>query len=270
MFSGEVAARDFDVLADALGDSPFTVIATHLLRRRWCRAWIAGSPQYFDALVLHHIHDSSEPASFGDDAEVIWGLLQNVRGWTCIESSQTVAPALSKLIEQHLHVPVRFLQDIHHTLTQPTPDLPHPDVRLLTIQDLSLIDAAQPNMLRDQTVWMLTEGAMAGAIVDGKLVAWAQTYAISAKHCDVGVFTHEAHRRRGFSSACTALAAKAMQQRGLIPVWSTGEHNAASLAVACKIGFREVGRMVYAIPDFHHSAYGENREKRLEIVRPQM
>jgi len=260
MFFGEVAAADFDALADALGDSPFTVITTHLLRRRWCRAWMAGSPQRFDALVLHHIHDSSEPASFGDDAEAIWRLLQNVQGWTCIESSQAIAPALGKLIEQHLHVPVRTLQDIHHTLTQPAPDLPHPDVRLLTTNDLSMIEAAQPAMPRNQTIWKLREGAMAGALVDGQLVAWAQTYTISTKYCDVGVFTHEAYRRRGFSTACTALVAKAMQQRGLIPVWSTGETNAASLAVARKVGFREVGRMVYAIPDFQHRAYRENRD----------
>jgi RimJ/RimL family protein N-acetyltransferase len=31
-------------------------------------------------------------------------------------------------------------------------------------------------------------------------------------------------------------------------VWSTGEHNLASLRVAAKLGFREVGRMTYVIP----------------------
>ncbi len=244
---GEVATADFDALADALGDSPFTVISTHLLRRRWCRAWIAGTPQRFDALVLHHIHDPSEPTSFGEDADAIWQLLQHVQGWTCIESSQAVAPALGKLIEQHLQVPVHYLQDIHHTLTEPAPDLPHPQVRLLSIDDLPLIEATHPIFHSDQTAWMLREGAVAGAIVDGQLVAWAQTYAISAKHCDVGVFTQEAHRRRGFSSACTALVAKVMQERGLIPVWSTGETNAASRAVARKIGFHEMGRLIYTI-----------------------
>ncbi len=107
----------------------------------------------------------------------IWQLLQNVQGWTCIESSQAVAPALGRRIEQHLHVPVRYLNDLHHTLTQPAPDLPHPSVRLLTMDDLPLIEAAQPYAPREQTLWMLNEGAMAGAIVDGQLVAWAQTYA---------------------------------------------------------------------------------------------
>lgn len=260
MFYGEVASADFDILADALGDSPFTVISAHLLRRRWCRAWVAGDLPRFDAVVLHHIHDASEPTSFGEDAEAIWHLLQHVQGWTCIESSQSVAPALGKLIEQHLQAPVRYLQDIHHTLTQPAPDLLHPQVRLLTLRDLPLIEAAQPAMPRDQTEWMLTEGAMAGALVDGQLVAWAQTYAISAKYCDVGVFTQETHRRRGFSSACTALVAKTMQQRGLIPVWSTGETNLASLAVARKVGFCEVGRMVYSIPNFHHRERREHGE----------
>jgi RimJ/RimL family protein N-acetyltransferase len=249
MFFGEVSLADFEAVANALGDSPLTVISTHLLRRHWCRAWIAGSPQRFDALVLHHSHDPSEPCSFGEDAGAIWQLLQNVRGWTCIESSPTVAPALGKLIEQHLQVPVRTLQDIHHTLTQPAPVLPHPNVRLLTTDDKPLVHATQPDAPLEQIEWIMRQGAMAGAILNDQLVAWAQTYAISAKYCDVGVFTHEAHRRRGFSAACAALVTRAVQQRGLIPVWSTGETNAASLAVARKVGFREAGRMVYLIPE---------------------
>lgn len=245
MLYSEVAASDFDVIVEALGDSPFTVITTSFLRRRQCRAWVAGTPQRFDALVLHHKDDPSEPCSFGEDADAIWRLLQNVQGWTCIESSPSVAPALGKLIEQNLHVPVRYLQDIHHTLTQPAPDLPHPNVRLLAMDDVPMIQAAQP---REQIEWMLREGAIAGAIVNGELVAWAHTYCLSPRYCDIGVFTQEAHRRRGFSSACTALVAKAMQQRGFTPVWSTGETNAASRAVAAKIGFQEVGRLVYLIP----------------------
>lgn len=248
MFYDEVNAADFDAVADALGDSPFTVISTHMLRRRMCRAWVAGTPQRFDALVLHHKDDASEPCSFGEDADAIWQLLQNVQGWTCIESSQTVAPALGKLIEQHLHVPVRFLDDLHHTLTQPAPDLPHPNVRLLTIDDVPRIQAAQPHESLEQIEWMLREGAIAGAIVDGQLVAWAHSYCMSPAYCDIGVFTQEAHRRRGFSAACTALVASVVQQRGFIPVWSTGETNTASRSVAAKIGFREVGRLTYTIP----------------------
>jgi RimJ/RimL family protein N-acetyltransferase len=255
MLYGEVSEADFDVVADALGDSPFTVISTHQLRRRLCRAWLAGTPQRFDALVMHPKDDPSEPMSYGEDAGAIWRLLQSVQGWTCIESSPSVAPALGQLIEERLHTPVRHLPDIHHTLTQPAPDLPHPLVRLLTLADVSMIQAAQPHESLEQIEWMLREGAIAGAIVDGQLVAWAHSYCMSPRHCDIGVFTHEAHRRRGFSSACTALVASVMQERGLIPVWSTGENNAGSRAVAGKIGFREVGRLVYSIPDFHHSGH---------------
>lgn len=260
MLYSEVDAADFDAfdaIVEALGDSPFTVISTHQLRRRLCRAWLAGTPQRFDALVMHHKEDPSEPCSFGEDADAIWRLLQQVQGWTCIESVQSVAPALGALIEQHLHVPVRTLPDIHFTLTTPAPDLPHSDVRLLTMADVSLIQTAQPYESLEQIEWMLREGAIAGAIVDGQLVAWAHTYCMSPKYCDIGVFTHESQRRRGYSAACTALVAKAMQQRGLIPVWSTGETNAASRAVAGKIGFHEVGRLVYTIPEFHQREHEE-------------
>ena len=89
---------------------------------------------------------------------------------------------------------------------------------------------------------------MAGAIVEGRLVAIAHTSAITQKHADIGVYTVEAHRRQGLSTACAGLVAAAVQETGRTPTWSTGEDNWASLRVAEKLGLREVGRRVYVIP----------------------
>jgi GNAT superfamily N-acetyltransferase len=197
---------------------------------------------------------TSESTSFGDDAGAIWQLLQRVQRWYCIETSQQLAPALGRLIEQALSVPVRYLDDVHHTLTQPAPVIKHPSVRLLTLADVPMILAAHPDEDHAQLEWRLRYGAIAGAVVHGQLVATAQTYAMSAQYCDIGVHTHESHRRQGYSTACASLAARAAQQRGLTPVWSTGEDNHASLRVAAKLGFREVGRMTYVIPTFPSQA----------------
>jgi len=245
---GELPVEYFDAVAEALGDTPFTVISTHLLRRRLCRAYISGAPDRFSALVLHPIDDPSEPASFGDDAQAIWQLLRDMTGWTSIETSQSCAPTLGALLEQELRVPVRYLEDVHHTLTNPTPGITHPAVRLLTDRGMALVEALQPKLSRPQIMWTLTHGAMAGAVIDGHVVSLAQTDALSEGYCDIGVFTHVAYRQRGYSTACAALVTRTMQDRGFIPVWSTGTHNHASLCVAAKIGFREVGRMTYVVP----------------------
>ncbi len=244
----ELPTELFDEAADALGDSPFTVISTHMLRQRLCRAYIVGQPARFRALVLHHKNDPSEPTSFGEDAHAIWQLLQRIEGWTCIETSQALAPTLGLLIGHEVGVVVRTLDDVFHTLTYPAPHIEYPAVRLLTPDDISLIQAAQPNTPREEILQTLYEGAMAGAIVDGVLVSTAKTYAISPRYCDIGVNTHEAFRKQGYSTVCTALVAHEVQRQGRIPVWSTSTENRASLRVAAKIGFREVGRMTYVIP----------------------
>ncbi len=248
MLMDELPTEHFDAVADALGDSPFSVISTHMLRKRLCRTYIVGQPDHFDALVLHHKNDPTEPTSFGEDAQAIWQLLQPIEGWTCIETSQALAPTLGQLIEHGLGVAVRYLDDVHHTLTHRVPHIAHPDVRLLTPGDVPLIQAAQPNTPREEILQTLRDGAIAGAIVDGALVATAKTYALSPRYCDIGVYTHEAHRKRGYSTACVSLVAREVQRHGRIPVWSTSTENHASLRVAAKVGFQEVGRMTYVIP----------------------
>jgi RimJ/RimL family protein N-acetyltransferase len=93
----------------------------------------------------------------------------------------------------------------------------------------------------------LKYGIVAGAIIKGHIVSVADC-CIAEKYAEIGVFTEEAWRKHGFSTACTALVAEAIQKRGLIPVWSTGEDNIASQRVALKLGFHEVSRMIYIIP----------------------
>lgn len=248
MHTPEVPAADFDAIAAALGDSPFTVITTHLLRQRWCRAYIAGVLPHFDALLIHHKDDPSEPVCFGADAQAMWRLLQGVAGWWCVEAETEVAPALAEIMQRDMGLQMRLYADIHHTLTQPAPDITHPDVRRLAMDDAALVASSQPDRPRGEIEWILRHGVMAGGIVNDQLVAIAQTYTLSARYCDVGVWTHEAFRKRGYSTECAALVARDVQRRGLTPVWSTGEDNHASLRVAAKVGFREMGRMTYVIP----------------------
>ena len=95
---------------------------------------------------------------------------------------------------------------------------------------------------------MVTDGIAAGAIVDDNIVAIAHIYAETNLHADIGVSTLEAWRKKGFATAAASLVAQEIQARGKVPAWSCGEDNFASLRVAEKLGFTEVGRRTYVIP----------------------
>ena len=72
--------------------------------------------------------------------------------------------------------PVRYLEDIYFVLDRPAPSYPHPAVRLLTVADLPLLEAAPPELrssLWGERAPLMSEGIMACAILDGEIVATA-------------------------------------------------------------------------------------------------
>ena len=140
--------------------------------------------------------------------------------------------------------------DIYHTLDRPVMAASHPFVRYLTGGDLSLLTAApldvQGACLGFGTLERLLEdGVVAGAVVDGELVAVGSTWAVSKLYADLAVVTLDARRGRGLATACAGLVAAAIRRSDRVPVWSTGENNVASLRVARKLGFKEGGRRTY-------------------------
>lgn len=251
---GPLDAKGRHALADALGDTPETVISVHQLRRGLCRAWTVGNPSRFDAAIIQGDFLPEEPVGFGVDAERLWELLKPVEGWECIDVSQSCAAALGKIIERETGVRVRYYDDIYHTLGEPAPDFPDKHVRRLTSADLALLESAPHDVQGcgfEGLDAMLSEGVAACAIVDGDIVAIAHTYARSERHADVGVYTLEDWRGRGYATACAAVVARAVQEAGQTPVWSTGPGNLASLRVAEKLGFKEVARTTYVILEQH-------------------
>ena len=162
--------------------------------------------------------------------------------------SADLAPRVAALIEGETGAWVRSYGDVYHTVTGTVRELCVPGVRLLKLEDASLLAAYWGGsramgfaMLED----LLTDGAAAGAVVEGRLVGLAHTNAMTAKHGDIGAETDEAWRGRGFASASACLVARRIREMGRTPVWSAGEGNGASLRVAAKLGFVEVSRRVY-------------------------
>lgn len=237
------------LLAETLPDTPETVITTSQLRRGLARAWVVGAVEKFETAVVEDSGQPGEPIVFGHSAAQIADFLPHIPDWFCLNVSHKISAELTALLERKTGCSVRPLWDVYHTLNQPAPPIHQAQVRLLTPADLSLLKNAPPELQGAQPRRTLLEMAVAGAVVAGHLVAVAQNYARSDTYGEIGVHTLPAWRGRGFASAAAATVARYIQSLGLIPVWSCGENNAPSLRVAQKLGFTEVSRRVYLIPE---------------------
>lgn len=239
------------VLADLLGDTPLTVISASRLKQGLCDAYIAGTLPDVNAALVFDAYCSDEPAGFGTDAEALWQLLKATDGWGCINVDTSCAVSLGTLIEADRGTAIRYYDDVCHALLVPVHCYTNEAVRLLTLEDVERLTEApaevQGNGYKTHEI-MLTDGIAAGAVVNGNIVAVAHTYAETDLHADIGVSTLEAWRGKGFSTAAASLVAQEIQARGKVPAWSCGEDNFASLRVAQKLGFTEVGRRTYVIP----------------------
>ena len=247
----QLSPAELPTLARALGDSIETAIPVSRLMRGACSAYIVGEPARFEAAAVLMKDDKGEVQGFGEDPEALWSILEPLEGWRAVEVSATVAPKLGALIRASTGSRVAYYGDVYHTLTLPAVGHSHPDVRLLTVDDRALFDGIpddlKPGMRGDVEI-VLREGFVAGAVVDDRLVSVAHTNAVTERYADIGVFTHEDYRNRGYSTAAAALVARAIQKSGRTPVWSCGEDNLASLRVAAKVGLTEVSRRTYVIP----------------------
>lgn len=237
------------ILAEALPDTPETVIATSQLRLGMANAWVVGEAADFETAVVENQKQPGEPIIFGQDAARIADVLQHIAGWDCVNAAPALVPRLAPLIETKMDCAVRLWVDVYHTVTNPVSDFSLPQVRLLSTADWSLLESAPPALQGPNPRRALFEMQVAGAVVDGRLVAVAQYVAQSARYGEIGVHTLPDYRKQGFATAVASLIARAIQAQGRVPVWSCGEGNAASLRVAQKLGFTETTRRVYIILD---------------------
>ncbi len=239
------------VLADVIGDTPMTVISGSRLKSGMCDAYVAGTQPEIAAALVFDAYCPDEPCGFGSDADALWQLLKATNSWGCINVDTACAKPLGALIEADTDTSVRYYGDVYHALLEPVHCYPNAAVRLLSLEDVKCLSKApaevQGNGYNTHEA-MVTKGIAAGAVVDGNIVAIAHTYAETDLHTDIGVSTVETWRKNGFATAAASLVAQEIQAKGKVPVWSCGEDNFASLRVAEKLGFTEVGRRTYIIP----------------------
>lgn len=256
---GHEHQHEIDAIAGWLGDAPTTVISLHFMREGQAEVACVGSPHDPEAVVVQLAGYPEEPTAFGG-AEAIASALPALSGWTCLNVPGDVADDLVEPVRLATGAAsVHTLDDIYFELREPVQAFSLPDVRFLTSDDRDLIEAAAPELVGDNAAALLEEmtwGRAAGAIRDGRLVSIAHTFARSDRHVDIGVATAEVWRRQGLATAAAAQVAGAIQDEGKIPVWSCGGSNAGSLATAARLGFREVARRVYLVPEFGDQTAG--------------
>jgi hypothetical protein len=75
-----LSARDCSVLADKLGDTPQTVITTHILRRGLCKAYVVGNVRELEAAIVRPNALPEELMGFGSDPEAMLHILKLLHG----------------------------------------------------------------------------------------------------------------------------------------------------------------------------------------------
>jgi hypothetical protein len=239
-------------MAAALGDTPETVIAQQWLRDPSTEALCVGDPSDLEAIILQSPTVPGEPAVFGSSVEAVASLIPHLEGWFALNVPLALADELVPAVGAAAEVEsVRMLDDIYHTLQTPIDDAWIGRARLLTAEDRNVIRSSAAllgdgvDRLLDTLAW----GTVAGVVKSGLLVSVAYTFAQTDLHADVGVVTRDDWRDQGLATMSAALLCQTVQAGGRTPVWSTGGTNLPSLQVARKLGFQEVSRRVYLIPE---------------------
>ena len=180
-----------DVLLAMLTENPETAISIHLLTRGECNVYMSGNRCPPPAAILQSKELPSEPTAFGSDANAIWQELTHVKGWQCILVDKEIVHPLGEIIASQLKTRVSFLDDVYHIPRAQVLSFQDTSVRQMTIEDLTQLEALPPEA-RPIGFWgdlrtSLTEGLVAGTLVEGKVVGTCFVAARGQRYADIGV-----------------------------------------------------------------------------------
>jgi predicted GNAT family acetyltransferase len=108
--------------------------------------------------------------------------------------------------------------------------------------DVAGLEALHPSISWISETWgghagLAASGRAWVAVDDDRPVAVATAFFVGTEHEDVGVVTEPGYRGRGLSTSCAAAVVADVRARGHRPTWTTSPDNAASRAVAARLGF---------------------------------
>ncbi len=239
-------------VADALGDSPEAALPVHLLRLGGGQVYMAGELPNFEAVVIEDYSVGPELMAYGSDVHAFLAILKDIPEWDAINLPHEIGAPLSALVCEELGLANHLVDDIYQVPAGPIAVVFHSEVRMLTRDDIPLLEAT-PDDIRDSfdddLEEVLEQELIAGAVLPGQIVAIASTYGFCEPFVDVAISTLADFRCRGYARAAASLVGSKTQEAGHTPIWSCAPTNLSSLAVAAKLGFREVSRRVNVVLD---------------------
>jgi GNAT superfamily N-acetyltransferase len=126
----------------------------------------------------------------------------------------------------------------------PLPTPPPPDeARLIPREELATLRHVPPG-LREELLTAADYSPVAGAFAGGAPVAFCCASAITETLWDIGIDTLDGYRRRGLARKAAELLIATLGAAGKFPVWGSEDGNEPSLALARKIGFVPLERLV--------------------------
>jgi GNAT superfamily N-acetyltransferase len=250
----ELNPQELERFITALGEKPDHTVSIHQLRHNLAKVWLIGELEHFRAAVVQWTLLPEEPLAFGEDAGKIWEILQKLSGWDRIQVAATVARPLGQRMQTNLECPIHYQDNLYFLLDTPLTTIPPHDesvtLRFLTIADVEMVQNTSPHtypIVLPTLEATLRHTVVVGAVVDKQLVGFAESREAD-KHVELGVYTDEKWRKRGLASGMAGMLVQHFQARGFKIVWATDADNLASRRVAQKLGFREVLRRVFVIP----------------------
>jgi GNAT superfamily N-acetyltransferase len=244
-------AEEGAILAAALEDRPETVFASQRLRRGLCPAYLLGSLAAHTYVLVEVF--PGQLLGFGDDSQALWQMLQRIgagREWKSLGAAPDQAKEVATLLERQDGGAPKTQTVIYSLLSNPVTEYQHPMVRLLQAQEVALALTGPGGSIGaayGSAEVLLTEGWVAGAVVEGALVARAHTSCQSATYADVAIATREQWQGQGLATAAASTVCQQVQQHGLTPIWSTAVDNHASRHVAQKLGFTDYSQLAFVI-----------------------
>lgn len=123
--------------------------------------------------------------------------------------------------------------------------------RLLQPDEYHQLDNLPP-ILRGELRDACTYSPIAGAFADDHPVAFCYSGWETERHWDLSIDTLDHYRRRGLGAAASTCLIHHFAAQGKTAVWGSVDSNSASTALARKLGFTAVDRLMVLYPDDGH------------------
>jgi RimJ/RimL family protein N-acetyltransferase len=152
-----------------------------------------------------------------------------------LEHPPACVPAIRAALAEH--APVDERQDGGPAYCFPDDIDERPGAVAVTAENAHVLQRWLPGWLPDVAVQL----PIRAVLVDGAAVAVCACARLPGDATEAGVETHPAFRGQGHAATVTAAWARAMRERGVIPLYSTDWRNRGSRRVAEKLGLLRYG-----------------------------